>query len=87
MIDPQWFDERRRLFSKRRWYHSLENVVLAVAVAGLCVSFVFAWMRADAIEAEQECVQIYKQGLTTTQATGTLWRDGRGRYVCEVRRG
>lgn len=79
-------DMRRLIFAKRRWYHYPENIALAVAVAGIALAIGLAWLRVEAQE-PQECVQVYRQGNITNQATGRLWTDGSGRVVCEVSRG
>jgi len=70
----------RMIFTSRRWWREPAAVVLALTVVGLTLLFVWPSKR----EPPKSCTSIYRQGNVTTQATGTLVRDARGRIVCEV---
>lgn len=70
----------RMIFTSRRWWREPEAVVLAFTVVGLAL--LMAWPSKR--EQPEPCTSIYRQGHVTTQAAGTLLRDGRGRAVCEV---
>lgn len=72
--------DHRMIFTSRRWWREPEAVVLALTVVGLTLLFVWPSKR----EQPEPCTSIYRQGHVTTQATGTLLRDARGRIVCEV---
>ena len=72
--------EDRLIFTSRRWWREPKAVVLALTVVGLTLLFVWPSKR----EQPKSCISIYRQGNVTTQATGTLLRDARGRIVCEV---
>lgn len=66
----------------------MDSVLIVVIVGWLGIAAcagIIAWtFFENYLARDKPCVLLWRQGNSTTQATGALKRDGRGRAVCEV---
>lgn len=79
-------DARRRIFAKVPWWKQVENIVLAVAVAGIALAIGLAWARAESKPLAEPCIVQYTQHRVTVESRGVMVTDVAGRRICEVRR-
>lgn len=66
---------------------SLSVALITGWLSVLACGGIIVWTAIEnAMARDKPCVLLWRQGNSTTQATGTLKRDGGGRAVCEVAR-
>lgn len=66
-------------------FQALSVVIIIGWLIVLACGGIIAWTFVEnAMARDKPCVLLWRQGNSTTQATGTIKRDISGRIVCEV---